>query len=103
MKDIKDKVILYNKNKMPKNEMPKVTSRDIGKINLIFKPSNIEEFETLIKILDESLFINIKPYSHNLVMINLTILSEKHQYDKEKIALVVKTFGLDKKGWKHLL
>jgi hypothetical protein len=89
--------------KMNDKKMPKITDKDIGKIHHIFKTKNPEELETLVSILDESLFIDIKPYSHNLVMINLTILQKNHQYDKEKIALVVKTFGLDKKGWKHLL
>lgn len=77
--------------------------KDIGKINHIFKPKNVKELETLVKILDESQFIDIKPYSHNLVMINLTILERNHEYDAEKIKLVVRTFGLDKKGWKYLL
>ena len=69
----------------------------------IFSPKNDEEIKTLSSIAEESKYIDIKPYSHNIVGLNLQILNKNHNYDDEKIKLVVKTFGLDKKGWGYLL
>ena len=83
----------------------KIKSKDLKlrTIGKVFEPKNTKEVQVLWNIHEENRFIDIKPYSHNLVMINLTILENNHQYDAEKIKLVVRSFGLDKKGWKHLL
>ena len=66
-------------------------------------PKTKEEYENLACIAEESRWIDIKPYSHNIVSLTLRMLEEDHHYDEEKIKLVVKTFGLDKKGWGYLL
>lgn len=68
-----------------------------------FAPKSPAELGELMRIAQESRFIDIKPYSHNIVGLTLRILSESHKYDEEKIKLVVKTFGLDKKGWGYLV
>ena len=74
-----------------------------NKIAKVFSPKNNDEMKTLWSIAEESKYIDIKPYSHNIVGLELQILNKNHNYDNEKIKLVVKTFGLDKKGWGYLL
>ena len=68
-----------------------------------FAPKNPEELEHLVRIAEESDYINIKPFSHNIVSIRMRILEEDHKYERKDISLVVTTFGLDKKGWGHLV
>jgi len=72
-------------------------------IRKLFEPKDDKEFENLMRIGKEIKFVDIKPYSHNIIGLTLNILSEDNNYDDEKIKLVVKTFGLDKKGWGYLL
>jgi hypothetical protein len=72
-------------------------------IRKIFEPKDDKEFENLMRIGKEIKFVDIKPYSHTIIGLTLNILSENNNYDDEKIKLVVKTFGLDKKGWGYLL
>ena len=72
-------------------------------IREIFEPKDDKEFENLMRIGKEIKFVDIKPYSHNIIGLTLNMLSENNNYDDEKIKLVVKTFGLDKKGWGYLL
>jgi hypothetical protein len=72
-------------------------------IKKTFAPNDDKELGELMRIEKESMYIDIKPYSHNIVGLSLRILSETYKYDDEKIKLVVKTFGLDKKGWGYLL
>jgi hypothetical protein len=74
-----------------------------AKIEKVFAPQNEKELKDLMCIAEEARWIDIKPYSHNIVGITLRMLDENHKYDEEKIKLVVKTFGLDKKGWGYLL
>jgi len=74
-----------------------------AKIEKVFAPQDEKELEVLMRIAEEARWIDIKPYSHNIVGLSLSILGKTHNYDKEKIKLVVKTFGLDRKGWGHLL
>ena len=69
----------------------------------VFSPESEEELANLFTIAFESRWIDIKPYSHNIVGLTLRMLDEDQHYDEEKIKLVVKTFGLDKKGWDYLL
>ena len=73
------------------------------KIRNVFNPQNDKEFGELARVATESRWIDIKPYSHNIVGLTLRILAEQHNYDKEKIKLVVRTFGLHRKGWYYLL
>ena len=72
-------------------------------INKIFAPQTQNELFELMSIANESKFIDIKPYSHNIVGLVLRILSETYKYDDNKIKLVVRVFGLHKKGWGYLL
>ena len=65
----------------------------------LFAPTSDDELDNLFSIAEESKYIDIKPYSHNIVSIALRILDEQYHYDDEKMKLVIKTFKLDKKGW----
>jgi len=77
--------------------------KNILKIEKVFAPQSEKEMKDLMTIAEESRWIDIKPYSHNIVGLSLRILDETHKYDEEKIKLVVKTFGLNKKGWGYLV
>ncbi len=69
----------------------------------IFSPESTDALSALVSIYWEERFVNIKPYSDIIIWLKLELLSKTHNYDDAKIKLVVKTFGLDKKGWEHLL
>lgn len=90
---------MSNSNKMS----VKLNANQRKMIEETFVPANDEERETLQCILKEVRWIDIKPFSHNIVGLELQMLADQHGYDDKKIALVVKTFGLDKKGWMHLI
>jgi hypothetical protein len=85
-------VIVYKSGKM-----------NSKKITKIFAVKNENELDNLIRISQEIKYVNVKPYSHNIIGLTLRILKEDHNYDDEKIKLVVTTFGLHKKGWGYLL
>ena len=68
-------------------------------IEKVFAPQDIQELAELMCIAEESRWIDVRPYSHNIVGLTLRILHSKHEYDNAKINLVIKTFGLDEKGW----
>jgi hypothetical protein len=44
-------------------------------ISKVFSPKNEKEIKTLWSIAEESRYIDIKPYSHNIVGLNLQILN----------------------------
>ena len=76
-----------------------MSQTELKMITEIFAPQNENEIKTLLTIAKESVFIDIKPYSHNTVSLNLHILEKTHHYNDDKIKLVLKFLGLDKKGW----
>ena len=49
------------------------------------------------KIKHESKFIDVKPYSHNIVGLLLSEIAEK--FGKAQANKAIKDFKLDKKGW----
>ena len=73
------------------------------KIEQIFCPQTERERKCLYSIAQEVDFIDIKPYSHNIIGLNLEILKDKEGYYDSKLKEVVKMFKLDKKGWGYLL
>jgi len=73
------------------------------KIEQIFCPQTERERKCLYSIAQEVDFIDIKPYSHNIIGLNLKILKDDEGYYDLKIKEVVKMFKLDKKGWGHYL
>jgi hypothetical protein len=75
----------------------------VKRIMEIFSPESTDELSALVSICWEERFVDIKSFSHNIITLKLILLSSVHKYDDAKIQLVVKTFGLDKKGWDYLL
>jgi hypothetical protein len=45
----------------------------------------------------ETPYIDIKPYSHNIIGLALSVIAAK--YGEEEAVKAIKDFGLDKKGW----
>ena len=73
-------------------------------IDKIFCPQTERERKCLLTIAREVDFADIRPYSHNIIDMNMRILeAEQEGYYKTKIQEVVKMFGLDDKGWEYLL
>ena len=52
---------------------------------------------------NESKYIDIKPFSHNIVGLELQMLSEQFNYTNAQIKEVVKKYNLHKKGWAYVL
>ena len=50
------------------------------------------------KIIDEIPFVDIKPYSHNIISLNLGMLGDNGMSDKE-VKDFMKENGLDELGW----
>ena len=48
-------------------------------------------------------YIDIKPYSHNIVGINLRYLSEIANFTDKQMSAVIRLNGLDKLGWSSYL
>lgn len=67
-----------------------------------FPDITAEQKKCLLSIAKEVDFIDIKPFSHNIVGLELRILDEKG-FDNDKINKVIKLFGLEEKGWGYLL
>lgn len=67
-----------------------------------FPDITAEQKKCLLNIAREVDFIDIKPYSHNIVGMELGFL-EKAGFDKFKMKEVIKLFGLEDKGWRYLL
>lgn len=57
--------------------------------------------DIIIKILNEIPFINKKPYSHNIISLNLMIL--ERDYGEEEVINLIKTTKLKNLGWGHIL
>ena len=57
-----------------------------------------EQKKILVNIEKEVYWIDKKPYSHNIVGLQLTRLNELG-FDDEMMKKVIKMFRLDKKGW----
>ena len=55
--------------------------------------------DVIDKIHEEAVWVDIKPYSHNLISIYLRILKEKFSLCDDEIADVMEEAGLDEKGW----
>ena len=53
--------------------------------------------ELRVKILTQIPYIDIKPYSHNIISMTLQIIEDK--YGVEKAIEVIKNCRLDKHGW----
>jgi hypothetical protein len=71
-------------------------------IDLKYFDITSKQKQILLNIAKEVDWIDIKPYSHNIVGMELSFL-EKEGFDSEKIKSVVRLFGLDSKGWGYLL
>lgn len=54
----------------------------------------------LEEIKNETPYINIKPYSHNIISLALKAIAKNFGDDKAQKA--IKNFGLDKLGWKSM-
>lgn len=63
----------------------------------------MSEVEWIEKIENEVEWIDIKPFSHNIIGLSLTALQENYNWTDEDIADLVFQLGLDKKGWGHLV
>jgi hypothetical protein len=61
------------------------------------------EEDILKDIEEESKWIDIKPFSHNIVTFGLRVLSEKFGWDDDRIRQVVLSNHLDQKGWGYLV
>jgi hypothetical protein len=72
-------------------------------IQRVFCPQTESEKTILLSIAKEAEFIDIKPFSHNIVSLNLLMLVKNEGYYTAKIQEVVRMFGLDKKGWDYIL
>lgn len=57
-----------------------------------------EQKQILLKIAKEVDWIDIKPYSHNIVSLQLRSLNEKG-FDDKMMDDVIKMFHLHRKGW----
>ena len=68
------------------------------------KASPTKIIQTIDNIKREIPFINIKPYSHNLVMINLQILQKDLDGDEDEFQRIIHLhfYKLYKLGWKHI-
>lgn len=53
--------------------------------------------ELVVKIFSELPYINIKPYSHNIISITLLII--ENEYGEKKAIDAMKICRLDKVGW----
>jgi hypothetical protein len=57
--------------------------------------------EELVKIresiIKEIPYIDIKPYSHNIIGLQLSVIDKKYGHDE--VVKTIKEFELDKKGW----
>ena len=54
-----------------------------------------------MKILHEIPYIDIKPYSHNIISLELRLISEK--YGMTTANQVIEDFRLDTKGWSKII
>ena len=52
-------------------------------------------------IANETPYIDIKPYSHNIISLQLSII--ENEGGLEKVKECIKKFKLDKKGWGWIL
>jgi len=79
-----------------------------------FPKGTINQYISFKKIYEEVDYIDIKPYSHNLISINLEIISkdktESYNYAykfgktrNEIVDYIILKWGLDEKGWGHLV
>ena len=59
--------------------------------------SEEEKSELMTKILMELPYVDIKPYSHNIIAITLKIIEEK--FGEEESIRMMKECHLDKHGW----
>jgi len=73
------------------------------RIQQVFCPQSLSERKCLVSIANEFEYIDIKPYSHNIIGMNLRELVENEGYYPAKIQEVVRMFELEKKGWAYLL
>lgn len=44
-------------------------------------------------------YIDIKPYSHNIISLTLSTIAKNYGYDEANKAIT--DFGLESRGWKH--
>ena len=50
-----------------------------------------------IKVLEEIPFIDIKPFSHNIISLELRIIAE--EYGQDVANKIIQDFKLDERGW----
>ena len=62
-----------------------------------------EEINIIEKIENEMEWIDIKPYSHNIIGLSLSVLQEDFEWTDKDIAELVFQLGLDKMGWGYLV
>ena len=53
--------------------------------------------EIKIKILEEIPFIDIKPFSHNIISLELRIIAE--EYGQDVANKIIQDYKLDERGW----
>lgn len=61
-------------------------------------PSNLEGWRKTIE--DETPFVGLKPFSHNIIAIALAAIDKK--YGRAEAARAIKDFNLVELGWKEL-
>ena len=54
--------------------------------------------DVFIKIMDERKFVDVKPYSHNIIAIQLHIISDK--YGQKTANKLIKMCKLEELGWR---
>ena len=57
--------------------------------------------EYKLKILNEIPYLDIKPYSHNIISLTLQMIED--DYGVEVVRGIIKDFKLDEKGWGYIL
>lgn len=77
-----------------------VSQKVIDDIERVFCPQSESEKECLMTIAEEVLYIDVKPFSHNLITYSLISLEESEGYYPAKYNEVVKMFKLHHKGWR---
>jgi hypothetical protein len=67
-----------------------------------FHNISAEQKKRMLCIAKEVESVDIKPYSHSIISLQLSMLAENGM-DEKDIRKTITTFGLDEKGWEYLL
>lgn len=63
----------------------------------------LNEINIIETIENEMEWIDIKPYSHNIIGISLSTLQKNYEWTDKDIVELVLQLGLDKMGWGYLV